>query len=282
MLRNPIYSGCIVIPSFQVNTNGDFDAIVSKELFLHVQNILDGNTSKNVPHKKHNTDFPLRRFMRCAKCGTALTGSWSKGRSKKYAYYRCRNSECKAVNVRKENLEELFIEKIYQIKPKPEYMSLFKEIVTDVYRERLSEGLLEAKSLEKVIRDLKNKKSRLIDLRLEEKIDQGSYQEKLDEIISDIQRSERELIKLNSGTMDIDSALSFAERVIGQADELWKSLEFNEQLKLQNLLFPDGLEFDGEKFGTAKTNSVFSMLAENAACNNQMAIPGGIEPPSPA
>jgi len=59
--------------------------------------------------------------------------------------------------------------------------------------------------------------------------------------------------------------------------KLWQSLEFDERVKLQKLLFNDGLEFDGEKFGTAKTNSIFSMLSENAAAYETMATPGGIE-----
>lgn len=282
MLRNPLYAGRIVLESFQVNTKGDFEPIISEELFRRVQDILDGNTGRSVPHYRNNCDFPLRRFTRCAKCGTPLTGSWSTGRKKKYPYYRCRNAKCRAVNIPRENLEELFIETINRIKPKPEYLALFREIVRDVYKERISEGSKEKSKLQANLGKLKRKKSRLIDLRLEEEIDQASFQEKKADLEADIRNMERELAVLDSGTMDIDSALDFAERIIMHADELWKSLEFDERIKLQNLLFSGGLEFDGEKFGTIKTDSIFSMLTENAVRNDTLATPAGIEPALPA
>ncbi len=260
MLRNPLYAGRVILESFQIDTEGDFKPIVPEDLFRKVQAILDGRTYQNVPHHRNNKDFPLRRFTRCAKCGTPLTGSWSTGRGKKYAYYRCRNTKCKAVNIRKENMEELFLEQINRIKPRMEYMRLFREIVKDVYRERMSEGTEHKKRLQANLRKLKKKKSRLVDLRIEEEIDHDSYQSKKIELDAEIEQVERELGRLNSGTMDIDSALDFAERIVMNAGKLWEALEFDERVKLQELLFTGGIDFDGEKFGTIKNKQHFQYV----------------------
>jgi Recombinase len=71
-------------------------------------------------------DFPLRRFVSCASCSIPLTGSWSKGRAKRYAYYHCR--KCRQVKVSKPILESRFVELLAQLKPDPAYMALFNAL----------------------------------------------------------------------------------------------------------------------------------------------------------
>lgn len=67
--------------------------MVSRATFTKVQQIL-GNSPQAVPHKTIRTEFPLKGFARCANCESHLTGSFSRGRSKHYAYYHCFNKAC--------------------------------------------------------------------------------------------------------------------------------------------------------------------------------------------
>jgi DNA invertase Pin-like site-specific DNA recombinase len=102
VLRNPAYSGRVVIADWGINERGSFDPLVSSETFQRVQDIMDGKNRAVIPHVRNNEDFPLRVFVRCAMCREPLTASWSKGRSRRYAYYRCRNRKCLAVKVSKD------------------------------------------------------------------------------------------------------------------------------------------------------------------------------------
>jgi len=99
MLRNPVYCGWIVIGSWNVREKGSFEPLVSEDPFNRVQDILSGKRMSVTAHQRNNPDFPLRVFARCGVCDTPLTGSWSKGRNSRYAYYRCRNASCHAVSV---------------------------------------------------------------------------------------------------------------------------------------------------------------------------------------
>lgn len=95
MLRNPIYAGRVSIRRWGIDRPGDFTPIVSEEIFQRVQLVLAGRrTTITSPYHKQHPDFPLRHFVRCDRCHKPLTASWSKGRSKKYAYYRCARAEC--------------------------------------------------------------------------------------------------------------------------------------------------------------------------------------------
>jgi hypothetical protein len=69
----------------------------------------------------------------CETCGKPLTASWSKGRSDYYAYYHCRG-RCRAVNVAKTHLEQLFVDELARLQPTPGFMRLVKDRVLSVWR----------------------------------------------------------------------------------------------------------------------------------------------------
>ena len=102
MLRNPIYAGFLDVPGFGLKgVRGDFQPLIPDTLFGRVQAVLARSTGPS-QHHLSNPLFPLRRFVVCDACSTALTGSAPRGRSKRYSYYHCRR--CKGVSVRKEAL----------------------------------------------------------------------------------------------------------------------------------------------------------------------------------
>jgi site-specific DNA recombinase len=77
LLRKPIYTGLIAVPSWGIVAKGVFQPLITEETFNRVQAVLDGRPLTVTPHLRNNPDFPLRRFATCADCGTPITGSWS-------------------------------------------------------------------------------------------------------------------------------------------------------------------------------------------------------------
>ena len=127
------------VPEYGVRgKRGDFEPLISEELFYRVQSVLSGRVPTTTPQQRAHPDFPLRAFVRCESCGRGLTGSWSKGRSEYYAYYHCRPG-CRAVNVTKAKLEGLFADELALLQPSPGYMrverpadSTTAEIITTI------------------------------------------------------------------------------------------------------------------------------------------------------
>jgi site-specific DNA recombinase len=112
LLRNRLYVGAIDVPDFGVrDQRGDFEPLISEEIFYKAQAVLSGKVPVIAPLLKHRPDFPLRGFVRCAVCDRGLTGSWSKGRMHYYAYYHCRPG-CRGLNVTKAKLEGLFVDEL--------------------------------------------------------------------------------------------------------------------------------------------------------------------------
>jgi hypothetical protein len=65
------------------------------------------------------------------------------------------------------------------------------------------------------------------------------------------------------------AALSRRSRVEQDADQ---------RQQLQHVLFPEGLRFDGKKFGTAVACLAFKQLDENGKLKSGLASPTGFEP----
>ena len=71
LLRNQLYAGLVDVPEYGVRgRRGDFEPLISEELFYRVQAILSGHVPNAAPRKRAHPDFPLRAFVRCASCGT--------------------------------------------------------------------------------------------------------------------------------------------------------------------------------------------------------------------
>jgi site-specific DNA recombinase len=122
-MRNPIYIAKIESPDYGVSTRGDFEPIVDEATFYRAQAVLDGRVVVFGPRQRNRPNFPLRGFVRCDACGRPLTGSWSKGRNGRYAYYHCQR-QCRAVNVSKAVLEGAFVDELALLQPTPGYMRL--------------------------------------------------------------------------------------------------------------------------------------------------------------
>jgi site-specific DNA recombinase len=94
IFRNKFYMGILRSDKYPEEVRGQHIPLVTEEQFYKVQAILDGrNVSTPIMPRKSrdNKDFPLRRILRCSKCGTPFTGAWSRGRSTRYGYYFCRS-----------------------------------------------------------------------------------------------------------------------------------------------------------------------------------------------
>ena len=136
-LRNPLYIGRINAPSFGVkDVQGDFEALIPEALFMRVQAALAGRAGPSLHNVRKNPDFPLRRFTRC-ECGTALTGSSSRGRDKQYPYYHC--PSC-GVRVRREDLESQFVDLLESLQPTDEFLAVFRLNLLEKWKKRGAEA----------------------------------------------------------------------------------------------------------------------------------------------
>ena len=234
----------------------------------------EGGHSGPATHHLDNPDFPLRRFVSCDQCGTPLTGSAPRGRKKTYKYYHCR--KCRGVYVRRDELHRLFLDKLESLKPRPEYLALFRRIVLDVWKDRAAEAGALRGDLEVKLADLRRREELLEEAYLyAKKIDAVTYERQRDAIREQIALATIDLGDARHEETDVEAVLGFAEYVMTNAARLWMESTIEQKTRLQRALFPEGLRLQDGRFGTAVTCMAFTQLQAIEAEKSGMASPRG-------
>ena len=282
LLRKPVYNGWLQVDGWGERVRGDFEPLVTQRVFDTVQALLRGKRGSLTPRLRSHPDFPLRHFVKCGCCGKPLTGSWSKGRTKRYPYYCCPNSRCRAVSVKKAELEGYFVAHLERMQPEPRYVRLFNEIVLDVWKEKQAQNLALSTSLQHQIEDLKGRKERLEEAFLYERaVDRETYERQRDKLNEQIVLAEMQEHDAKLEGYDVEGVLNFAEHVILNAARLWTEFSSDQKQRLQRVLFPEGATFANGEFGTSATCLMFNHLQKPEPEKSRMATLPGIEPGLP-
>jgi len=169
-----------------------------------------------------------------------------------------------------------------RLQPQPSYMRLFREIVLDVWKQQLKQVSEVRRALERKVQDIADKKNRLVSAFLyEHKIDKATYEEQIDLLRQDAALAEMRLHDTKLEEFDVEGVVEFASRIMSDLSRFWAQATLEQKIKFQTVLFPDGLKFNGEKFGTAKTCYAFSYLREISRPDSSLASRTGVEPVSP-
>ena len=186
------------------------------------------------------------------------------------------------MRVSREALHEAYEALLERLKPRPEYIRLFNEIVRDVWREEQVDLRKRRERLEDRIRLLRERGDTLDEAYIfARKVDRLSYERQRDKIRDDLLLAEMELADATIEELDLDGLLGFAEHLVSNAARMWQEASLEHKQKLQAALFPEGLAFDGESFRTAVTCLAFQQIPTLVDQETGMASPTGVEPVLP-
>ena len=184
-----------------------------------------------------NGTFFICCVARCEACGRPLTACWSKGRSNYYAYYHCPPG-CRASNIAKARLEELFVDELARLQPAAGFMRSVKDRVLHAWRDLKADAKQRIAEVERRQKAIQEKLDRLDEAFLYERtIDIERYDRHRDKL-----REELTLVQMGRhGTeleeLDVEGILAFAERVLPSASNLWVQSSLSQKQRLQQLFF---------------------------------------------
>ena len=278
ILKNPLYAGIIRVRKwFDEDIEATHTALITKETFFRVQEILDGKRPTIVSKIRNHPDFPLRNFARCSKCGQKLTGGWSTGRKKvKYPYYPCRG-KC-GLNVKKTVLEGQFYEFLKRYALKPEYQELFKRIVLDSWEKRQAEQIKAEHRVEQELKELEAKKNRIDELMIKGVFDEETYRKRSDEFKAEIMSKKIELGDARIELNDVEACVSYCTFLLGNIANIWANAPLDLRQRFQLMMFPEAVAFDGEFFRTTAISPVIKEIEAVVSKKYEMASPCGTNP----
>ncbi|KND48331.1 MAG: site-specific DNA recombinase [Parcubacteria bacterium C7867-003] len=276
LLKNPIYAG--VISVFNETHKGSFEPIISLALFNQVQKILKNKGRKISEYKKDNDDFPLRRIVKSPE-GLSLTGSWSKGRDKKYPYYRF---EMRGSNYKRDDLEEKFMSFMDSYSIDPRLIGKLKRFVKEKLIKATTQERKNIESARQTLVNLEEKENLLIEKNLEGVISDVVLKNQLEKITNEKDQAELNLTTLKDWNIDIIKVIEFTEEYLKQPSHIWRELSIDKKTRLQWFQFPYGVVFDGQIFGTKEVANVFKTKETFLPLESDLVDPTGLEPATPS
>lgn len=263
VLRNGVYAGRLRVAAWGVEGASEFVPLVDPGLFREVQAVLRGRAP--VAAKPQNPEFPLKGVTRC-ECGRPLVGYFARGRSGRYAYYECQR--CR-VRVKRDALEDAFVELLDELRPVPGLAELFRREVLAAYQEQEATATADAAVLLRRAAALRTRKERLVEgYVVERAMDRETYESMLAKVDDERTEVEAALSRAQASRLDAGALIDYATLVLARASALWHGAEHAQRLALLEFLFPDGLVW-------GKTNGFHRTGARGFDFNSL----GGVENP---
>ncbi len=282
LLKNPFYKGVAKSKTWGIETTGEHESLVDTKTWSRAQLHLGMRaTPAKGPKTKLNPDFPLRGLIRCATCGTPLTASNSRGKlGRTYPYYRCWQKTCNAkIQIRAEKLEAHLLTLLHRMELAPGLVRLIEGTLQEIWNDLRSAAHQEAAAIRRRIADLDRRKKRFIEAYVvDQSIERETYQTEVAAADENLTLLTLELHDATIEDLDLEASLGFANHILTRTAAIWKAATADQKRRLQVLLFPEGLTFDGEQLGTPVTACIFSVLAPGQAGENGLVEPKGVEP----
>lgn len=258
IFKNPYYCGLLVskmIPNEVIE--GKHEKMVSREVFLKVNNISATRNSHPKRHRASNENLPLKRFAHCATCHKPLTGFLVK--AKGIYYYKCRTKGCGNVNNAKKahahfkDMLRLFSIDSVDLELVEEALNVF---YTPYFQEAQKSAELITRNINEIEAKIKTIKKRFA---LGE-IDREIY----NEVYTDYSKELATYQKNSGNTLGTSSNLkNCIKKVINfckNPSDYWGQADFNQRLRFQKILFPEGISIDKQK-GEVQTTRINSFFA---------------------
>ena len=290
ILKNEIYAGLIKISEEEGYTKAEFTPIISKALFEEVQILRNSKTKgRKKPHRKFNSEFPLKHFIRCPTCGNWITGSTTTSKGNKYHNYHLSKHksgyECSNICVRNTIIEDQFVALLKRLRPSPGFKKKFKEAVTDVWQEKQGTTLEAIKAVEENIIQNRRRLNKLTNrwLDADSARHNAFFSEQRKRLEQEMLEGNSDLRHLQDQIVDLDALTSFALDMLEDASIMWLNADIEQRWKIQWTLFPEGLSYSpNEGFGNPVSSKAFNIFPLLYADESRVVPPTGFEPMLPA
>lgn len=259
-LKCEFYKGTLFLRRTGKRYKGNYQIMFSEDEWQRIQYVA---SNKPLGAKKTSrlAEFPLRRFIRCGVTGEYMTGSHCKGKNSKFAYYY---NPRKFKSVRREKLEDAFIELLNNLEPVSGVLETFSQVLYQKYKETYQQLEQTETHFDNQLVTENMYKVKLVEDRLKDNVDSKKFIQELEKVQDHITV---DLLSKNEATIDkvtIDTTRNFCQHYLCHLGQFWRTHEIDDKRRLQWLLFPEGLIWDYGKFKTPKISSLFELNPEFA------------------
>ncbi|WP_408996129.1 recombinase family protein [Streptomyces caniscabiei] len=284
-IGNPLYAGFVTSDYIKGQLlKGLHKPIVSESTYYRNKAILDGSITNYSKHAE--SEWPLRGGFLRHICRKEMTGSAPRGRSGPSPRYACPQCKAKVLKIpvsrARDAVHADFIRLLDQVRPSEPVQKLFKHIVLREWNNELKDSHRITRMLESEISALEDKKSKALDLFIEGKLTEMQKNNKIDEIDVELTKAQVRRAEVVHEVTDKEAIIDNALLFMSYPGKFWNIAPLEVKKRIQDTIFPEGLEYDCEKgFGTAKLAKSYLLIQEIAQkgdSNSTLVAATGIEP----
>lgn len=285
ILADPFYAGFIEYLEWGVTRRtGKHQPIISLDTFELVQKIIRRENVHKRIRQDVSEDFSLRTLLVCDHCNKHLTGAWSKGRTKRYAYYVCQNKACEyyGKSVSATVIEKQFKQVLKTNKLKPKVDTLVDVVFDRVWKEEVINVKVRESITASHKRSLEDKARELANAAIAARTEavKGIYEKQLEDLAPQLENPELEPLEDLDFNVPYRTALDKAKGMLKSPYSVWEVLNVNEKQRLFYFIFETKLPYNHlTGYRTDKTPQavrLFEEFVEQKPLDVEM---GGIEPP---
>jgi site-specific DNA recombinase len=262
MLSNVLYVGRIFVPEFKGEdaqvVQGLHEPIVPEDLFNKVQNLLRPSQLQRTLYQKENDDTPLRALITCSKCGGKLTSSASKGRSRYYTYYHCRNGCTERIPA--EQAHEALLKYFDEVAVKPEIEKLYLEVMKTIFSANESSRDHDISKLKENLVSAEKKLASLEEKYVLNEIERDSYAFMKPRFKEEIVKLKGQLSDLESKETNYTKYLNSGINLLQNLRQYYEAASVSNKQKLVGSIFPENFTIENGTCRTARENEVIRVL----------------------
>jgi site-specific DNA recombinase len=269
IFRNVFYCGLLSNKMLKgkIVEGTNWEPLVSQQTFLGANAVLN---QFHTPHDHHKEDdnVPLRRFVACAKCGSLWTGYVVQ--KKGIYYYKCNTKGCKC-NVSAIKMHAQFLLELQKYELGTKKIEPLKKQLALTFQYMNQELFKRKDDLEKRRADIHDKILKAEEKYIEDDLDKESlqrYKSKYEAQLAEIAKEEQQLQNPLSNS---DKLINYSVEMCQKLSQLWVSNDLTGKIKLQKMIFPEGVEYDLENrtYRTRRVNTLILQIAQLARVSDE-------------
>ena len=281
MLTNKLYTGVMEYNRWDIKeVDSPNKAFIDMHLFQVVQSRIN-NKPKRAYSVINQNDFPLKGNLECGSCSQVLRFNYSKGRTKKYPYYRCDSKEgcdLSPKSISRDVIHDDFIKLLKKAKIKKEVLSLADRIIEDTFNKNSTHlrGIKHHNDIK--IKELKSLKTKQLD-----KVIGASNPSVINVLEKEINSIDAQILALQEYEVPSDDLKLFKLQgldILKQPHKAWQDANFNKKRMIFDLIFEGNLKVIDGRIGTAQYSLPYRLMSNKRMSKNRMVELGGIEPPT--
>jgi predicted ribosome quality control (RQC) complex YloA/Tae2 family protein len=239
---------------------GQHQAIIDVETFDKVQDILSGKRKKEPKLSKAiDPDLFLRKYIVCPICGHSITGATSTGKGGKYKYYNCCH-DGKHLRRPADYVNNKFANWVGGLRPNQEVLDLYTEVLQDLRGEHKQDVQKEVDKLRKEVEHVEALRNGADDKFCEGNLTSEAHTRITERYEKQIKELQERINLLQSDTKGLKDKIDYSVNIIANLRNFMMDAPVKVKCRILSSMFPQKIEFDGEKYRTQSYNQVLDLI----------------------